>query len=840
LGPGAIALFPPGSLKVKASKSGWVGQEIAEGRYKILGRIGQGSMGHIYCAFDRHLDTDVVLKFPVSSEPGMDNRAFIERFGTEIRSLVALSHPHIVKIIDVGEFEDLPFVVMQYLAGGTLKDRIAQGPRGEFEPMPLHSLRDWLPDIARALDFIHSQNHVHRDVKPSNILFDRHGNAFLGDFGIIKALTSDSTDWQGNSLTAPGFLVGTPNYVAPEIVMGRPADGRVDQYSLAMTVYEILTGNNCMEGPTPSATVVNQAMVVPPPLTDILPECPKRTSDAILRGLAKNPADRFETCTVLAQEVLAEVSPGSSRTTVAPLNGLTSRGEPGRIPCPSCGAIIPAGREHAGSRLRCTKCQSVSYLQILSKNTLQLKLVEHPPTSVTAGSSTFADAQDGGLVPDPTAATLQIPNPESSSILPLHDGAIGPFGIFGRTRQFALGALALMCVTLLAILAPYLLRHSGSGSKSGDLSGQGRPGTASQALVAGTGDPGAVEIHIAYGTEKQKWLEEAALAFAKTPAGGRIKVSLHGMGSVEGAQAVLDGPSPVPIHVWSPASSAYRDLFEQEWHSSHSNNPIARSENLALTPMVFVMWRDRREAYIKKYGKVNFKTVGQAMHELAGWRSIAGQAGWGRFKFGHTDPTRSNSGLLTLVLMAYEFVNKERGLTLDDVAQQQFLDWLRSFEQAVARPGGSLINSTGTLMREMVLRGPSQYDCLLVYENLAIDYLSSARDRWGELHVDYPEPNMWNEHPYYILDVPWSNETERTAAAEFLAFLMSKPIQGKALEHGFRPGNPDISVRFPESPLLRHAQHGLQVDLPRMCEPPQADTIRKLLTVAIQAESPTR
>jgi len=381
---------------VKANNSEWIGQEIAEGRYKILGRIGQGSMGHIYCAFDRHLDTDVVLKFPVSGDQGTDNRAFLDRFGTEIRSLVALSHPHIVKIIDVGEFRDLPFVVMQYLAGGSLKDRIATGPRGELEPMPLSSLSDWLPDIARALDFIHSQDHVHRDVKPANILFDRHGNAFLGDFGIIKALTSEATDWRGNSLTAPGFLVGTPNYVAPEVVMGRTADGRVDQYSLAMTVYEILTGNNCMEGPTPSATVVNQTMVVPPPLTEFLPDLSKRTSDAILRGLAKNPADRFETCSVLAQEVLAEVPAGSSRTTVAPLNGLTSRGEPGRVPCPSCGTPIPAGREHAGSRLRCTKCQAVSYVQILSRNTLQCL-----PRPLRAGMADRAQEQPDREVRQP-------------------------------------------------------------------------------------------------------------------------------------------------------------------------------------------------------------------------------------------------------------------------------------------------------------------------------------------------------------------------------------------------------------------------------------------------------
>jgi len=262
-----------------------------------------------------------------------------------------------------------------------------------------------------------------------------------------------------------------------------------------------------------------------------------------------------------------------------------------------------------------------------------------------------------------------------------------------------------------------------------------------------------------------------------------------------------------------------------------------KSDNLALTPMVFVMWQDRRDAFIKKYGKVTFKTIGQAMQEPGGWETIAAQPTWGRFKFGHTEPSRSNSGLLTLVLMAYEFASKERSLSLEDIAQQRFLDWLRSFEQAVARPGGSLTHSTGTLMREMVLRGPSQYDCVLVYENLVIDYLVSARDHWGELHVDYPEPNMWNEHPYYILDVPWSNQAQRTAAADFLAFLMSEPIQRQALEHGFRPGNPDVSVRFADSPLLRHAQYGLQIHLPRMCEPPRADTIKKLLTAGTEAES---
>jgi Ca-activated chloride channel homolog len=135
------------------------------------------------------------------------------------------------------------------------------------------------------------------------------------------------------------------------------------------------------------------------------------------------------------------------------------------------------------------------------------------------------------------------------------------------------------------------------------------------------------------------------------------------MGSMEGARVVLDGPRPVPFHVWSPASSAYRGAFEHEWRANHDNKPILKSDNLALTPMVLVMWEDRREAFIKKYAKLCFQTVYEAMEEQGGWETIAQQARWGRFNFGHAHPGRSNSGLLTLVLMAYEYSRKERNLT---------------------------------------------------------------------------------------------------------------------------------------------------------------------------------
>ena len=296
-------------------------------------------------------------------------------------------------------------MVMEFLSGGSLKDRISSGAGGQPEPMALRTLRDWLLEIAKAIDFLHAQNHIHRDVKPANILFDRHGNAFLSDFGIIKAMETDDGDWQGNSLTAPGFLVGTPNYVAPEIVMGRRFDGRVDQYSLAMTVHEALTGTNCMEGPTPSATVVNQTMVVPPPLAELIPGIPKRVSDAILRALAKDPAERFENCVAFAQELLSAVPSGEESAQDRSVPETTSRGRPGRVPCPACEAPMPVGREHSGGRVRCVHCQATSLVSLLSSTTVQLKLVDVVGSSSGSSTAIILGADDGPAV-SAVAATL--------------------------------------------------------------------------------------------------------------------------------------------------------------------------------------------------------------------------------------------------------------------------------------------------------------------------------------------------------------------------------------------------------------------------------------------------
>jgi len=331
------------------------------------------------------------------------------------------------------------------------------------------------------------------------------------------------------------------------------------------------------------------------------------------------------------------------------------------------------------------------------------------------------------------------------------------------------------------------------------------------------------EIGIAYGTEKQRWLEWAVQEFAKTGDGKKIKVNLIPMGSLEGAHALLSGDQR--INVWSPASALYKDTFVQEWQVKYSQNPILKEEPLALSPMVFVFWDERYQPFVQKYKTVSYASIAQALQEKGGWDAIAQKPEWGLFKFGHTHPNESNSGLMTIVLAAYSYQKKTRDLQLKDVVDVSFQNWLQTFERGVS----GLSNSTGNMMREMVLKGPSSYDGLIVYESVAIDYLKNAEGRWGQLRVSYPEYNAWNDNPYYIIDAPWSTKEQRKAAQTFLTFLLREPIQKESLNHGFRPANPNVAVKFPDSPFVKYADYGIRVDLPKICEAPRAEVVNNLL-----------
>jgi ABC-type glycerol-3-phosphate transport system substrate-binding protein len=332
-----------------------------------------------------------------------------------------------------------------------------------------------------------------------------------------------------------------------------------------------------------------------------------------------------------------------------------------------------------------------------------------------------------------------------------------------------------------------------------------------------------VEIGLAYGTEKQRWLEWAVTEFAKTSDGKRIKINLIPMGSIEGAHAIVAGDQR--IQAWSPASATYTDAFVQDWQVKFNTNPIVKAEPIALSPMVFVMWEERYGPFIAKYKTLSLDTISQALEEKGGWETIAKMPEWGFFKFGHANPGESNSGLMTLVLAAYSFRHKTRGLEVKDIVGADFQSWLQQLERGVS----GMSNSTGNMMKEMVLKGPSSFDALFVYESVAIDYLKNAEGRWGQLRVAYPEYNSWNESPFYILDASWSSKDQRKAAESFLAFLLTEPVQKESLRHGFRPANPNVAVKDADSPFNTYAKYGVRVDLQKICEPPKAEVVNNLL-----------
>jgi len=387
-------------------------------------------------------------------------------------------------------------------------------------------------------------------------------------------------------------------------------------------------------------------------------------------------------------------------------------------------------------------------------------------------------------------------------------------------RPTILGKLVIFLFILGCLYGAYWLykkRATKPSVASSTTTAPSSPGTTS----FGSEAPEA-EIGIAYGTEKKLWLEWAAHEFANSDAGRKVRINLLPMGSLEGAQALLSGDQR--ITVWSPASSLYKETFVQDWSLKYSKPPIVKEDSLALTPMVFIIWNERYQAFQSKYGEMSFTTIASALGEPTGWEAIAKKPEWGLFKFGHTNPNASNSGLVTLVLMAYEHAKKTKNLMPADVVDAGFQQQLSTIEKAV-----TLSDSTGTMMREMVLKGPSAYDALFAYESVAIDYLKSAAGRWGELHVVYPRLNMWNDNPYYIIDAPWTTPDQRKAAEAFLDFLMSDRVQQQALVHGFRPGNPSVPVIFPNSPFVAYQRFGLRNDLGNMCENPRGDVVNNLL-----------
>ena len=283
-------------------------QAALAGHYTIDRELGHGGMAVVYLALDARHDRRVALKV---LRPEIAAALGAERFLREIRIAAGLSHPNILPLYDSGDADGILYYVMPYVEGESLRDRL-----NREAPMPLAEALAIATETADALGHAHAHDVVHRDVKPENILLSG-GHALVADFGIARAINAAG----GDQLTETGIAIGTPAYMSPEQATAqRAVDGRADVYALGCVLYEMLAGEPPFSGPSAQAVLARHALDPVPPLRTVRPELPPRLERAVLKALAKTPADRFATAAALREALLsAERSSGRPRAWIAGL-----------------------------------------------------------------------------------------------------------------------------------------------------------------------------------------------------------------------------------------------------------------------------------------------------------------------------------------------------------------------------------------------------------------------------------------------------------------------------------------------------------------------------------------
>lgn len=259
------------------------------GRYQIIDEIGRGGMARVYRALDPRFEREVAVK--VLPREVVDDPRFRARFEREAKVIAALEHPAIVPVYDFGDHDGQPYLVMRYMTGGSLRERLAE------DKIPPSAAAALIRRVASALDYAHEHGIIHRDIKPGNILFDARGDPYLTDFGIVKMA-------QGGSTLTGEAIIGTPAYMSPEQAQGDATiDGRTDIYSLGVILFEMLTGEQPYAADTPISLALKHIREPIPQLQDFSTDVQANLQAVIDTAMAKAPADRFPTASQMGESL---------------------------------------------------------------------------------------------------------------------------------------------------------------------------------------------------------------------------------------------------------------------------------------------------------------------------------------------------------------------------------------------------------------------------------------------------------------------------------------------------------------------------------------------------------
>ena len=268
-------------------------------RYRLERPIGRGGMAEVHRAHDGVLDRPVAVKQLLSRLD--DDGSFRERFRAEAHAAASLNHPNIVSVYDTGVDDGSPFIVMELVNGRSLHETIRAGGVTEDRALEICA------DVCSALQYAHDHGLIHRDVKPGNILLAEDGTVKVADFGIARAIDADT-------VTQTAAVLGTAAYLSPEQAQGRQLDSRTDLYSLGVVLYELLCGQQPFTGDSAVTIAYQHVQELPTPLRELDPTVSEAAEAIVMRALAKNPGNRYQT----ADELRADITRARTGQTPAP------------------------------------------------------------------------------------------------------------------------------------------------------------------------------------------------------------------------------------------------------------------------------------------------------------------------------------------------------------------------------------------------------------------------------------------------------------------------------------------------------------------------------------------
>jgi Ca-activated chloride channel family protein len=331
--------------------------------------------------------------------------------------------------------------------------------------------------------------------------------------------------------------------------------------------------------------------------------------------------------------------------------------------------------------------------------------------------------------------------------------------------------------------------------------------SASETAAEAPPGPNEIRLTFGYGSEKQKWIEDVTAAFnasgAKTKGGKTITVKAIPKGSGECVDDLIAGRERDDLI--SPASNIFLKLGDAQSRAATGKDLIGPTQNLVLSPVVIAMWKPMAEAIGWGRKPIGWADILALARDKKGWADY-GFPQWGSFKFGHTHPQYSNSGVLSLIAENYAATGKSRGLTVADVQNPKTRAFVEGIEASIIHYG----SSTGFFGRKLFDSGPEYLSAAVLYESMVVESYADSKNMPFPVVAIYPkEGTFWSDHPVGIVDRDWVTPERREAAQTYINYLLAAPQQQKALAYGFRPGSPDVPAGAPID-----ADHGVDPKQP--------------------------